>query len=471
MKPMGNRSQNVLDDDRIGRLLLKLTLPAFLGMFVMTLYNVVDTIFIGQYVGVLGIAGLSIVFPVQMLSMGIGQMMGMGGASLISRLIGANNIPRAEHALGNAFSGTIVLSAIVMIVGLSNIDFWLRLMGSSETILPYAHDYMMIILYGMFFQTFAMSMNTLIRAEGNARVPMIGMIIGAGLNIVFDAILIIPLDMGVQGAALATVFAQMISTVYFLSYHLTGKSFLRLHSRNLIFDWQIMKDILAIGIAAFAMVVAGSLASIFVNRMLVSYGGDVHVSAFGIVHRIMMFALMPGMVIGQGLQPIVGFNYGARRFDRALKTIRLALTYATVCSIAAFLVLYLSPEPFLRIFTADTELIAVSIYAAKRVFFVMPLIGCMMVGSIIFQAIGKVIQSIVTSLARSALFLLPLILILPHYWQIDGVWLSFPITDALTFLLTLILLIPQIKDFIRKSKQPDLGPEKFNLPTPPVKLG
>jgi putative MATE family efflux protein len=468
---MQNRNMNVLDDDRIGRLLLKLTIPAFLGMFVMTLYNVVDTIFIGQYVGVLGIAGLSIVFPVQMLSMGIGQMMGMGGASLISRLIGANNTPRAEHALGNAFSGTIVLSAIVMIVGLSNTDFWLRLMGSSETILPYAHDYMRIILFGMFFQTFAMSMNTLIRAEGNARVPMIGMIIGAGLNIVFDAILIIPLDMGVQGAALATVFAQMISTVYFLSYHLTGKSFLRLHSRNLIFDWQIMKDILAIGIAAFAMVVAGSLASIFVNRMLVSYGGDVHVSAFGIVHRIMMFALMPGMVIGQGLQPIVGFNYGARRFDRALKTIRLALTYATVCSIAAFLVLYLSPEPFLRIFTADTELIAVSIYAAKRVFFVMPLIGCMMVGSIIFQAIGKVIQSIVTSLARSALFLLPLILILPHYWQIDGVWLSFPITDALTFLLTLILLIPQIKDFIRKSKQPDLGPEKFNLPTPPVKLG
>jgi putative MATE family efflux protein len=471
MKPMGNRSQNVLDDDRIGRLLLKLTLPAFLGMFVMTLYNVVDTIFIGQYVGVLGIAGLSIVFPVQMLSMGIGQMMGMGGASLISRLIGANNIPRAEHALGNAFSGTIVLSAIVMIVGLSNIDFWLRLMGSSETILPYAHDYMMIILYGMFFQTFAMSMNTLIRAEGNARVPMIGMIIGAGLNIVFDAIFIIPLDMGVQGAALATVLAQLISSIYFLSYNLTGKSFLKLHSRNLIIQWQIMKDILAIGISALAMVLAGSLASIFANRMFVAYGGDLAVSAFGILHRIMMFALMPGMVIGQGLQPIVGFNYGARRFDRALRTIRIAVTYASACSIVAFIVLFFFPEPFLRIFTADSELIAVSIYAAKRIFFVMPLIGFMMVGSIIFQAIGKVVQSIVTSLARSALFLLPLILILPHYWQIDGVWLAFPITDALTFLLTLTLLIPQIKDFIRKSKLPDLGPEKFNLPAPPVKLG
>ena len=167
LEMMGDRRQNVMDSEHIGRLLVKLTLPAFMGMFVMTLYNVADTIFVGRFVGTpeegaLAIGGLSIVFPVQMLSMGIGQMMGMGGASLISRLIGANNIPRAEHALGNAFSGTIILSAIVMVVGLSNPDFWLRLMGASDTILPYAHDYFTIILYGMFFMTFAMSMNTLI---------------------------------------------------------------------------------------------------------------------------------------------------------------------------------------------------------------------------------------------------------------------------------------------------------------------
>jgi len=333
MRPPDNQRMNLLDDDRIGRLLLKLTLPAFFGMFVMTLYNVVDTIFIGQYVGPLGIAGLSIVFPIQMLSMGIGQMMGMGGASLISRLIGGNNIPRAEHALGNAFSGTIILSAIVMIVGLSAPDFWLRLMGASDTILPYAKDYFTIILYGMFFMTFAMSMNTLIRAEGNARVPMIGMIIGAGSNIVLDAIFIISLEMGVQGAALATVIAQFISTLYFLSYHLTGKSFLKLHARNLIIRWHIMKDILAIGISALAMVVAGSIASIFVNRLLVFYGGDLHIAAFGVLHRIMMFALMPGMVIGQGLQPILGFNYGAGRYDRALKTIRIAVIYLSLIHI------------------------------------------------------------------------------------------------------------------------------------------
>lgn len=462
---------SVLDDDRIGRLLIKLTLPAFLGMFVMTLYNVVDTIFIGQYVGPLGIAGLSIVFPVQMLSMGLGAMMGMGGASLISRLIGGGNVPRAEHALGNAFSGTIILSGIVMIAGLSNTDFWLRLMGSSETILPFARDYMRIILFGMFFQTFAMSMNSLIRAEGNARVPMIGMIIGAGANIILDAVFIIPLGMGVMGAALATVIAQFISTLYFLSYHFTGNSYLKLHARNLVIQWQIMKDILAIGVASLAMTLAGSIASIFVNRLLVFYGGDLHISAFGVLHRIMMFALMPGMVIGQGLQPILGFNYGARRFDRALKAIRIALTYATACSIVAFIALYTFPEPFLRIFTSDAGLIDVSVYAARRLFLILPMIGIMMAGSIIFQAVGKVVQSIITSMARSAIFLLPTVLVLPRIWGIDGVWLAFPITDILTLLLTAALLFPLLKDFHRKSRLPAPEPGQFSFPPPPVKIG
>lgn len=469
--PTPNRSQNVLDDDHIGRLLAKLTLPAFLGMFVITLYNVVDTIFIGHYVGLLGIAGLSLVFPLQMLSMGIGQMMGMGGASLISRLIGANNIPRAEHALGNAFSGTVLLSAVVAVIGLSRVDFWLRIMGASDAVLPYAHDYMTIILFGMLFQTFGMSMNTLIRAEGNARVPMIGMMIGAGTNIVLDAIFIIPLNMGVAGAAWATVIAQVIAAAYFLRYHLGGRSFLKLHSRNLIIRWQIMKDILAIGVSALAMVLAGTIASIFVNRLLVEYGGDIHLSAFGVLHRIMLFALMPGMVLGQGLQPILGFNYGARRFDRALRAIRLTITVASSVSLLAFFVLYFFPEPIIRVFTNDPGLISVSVYGARRIFLVMPLIGFMMVGTTIFQAIGKVVQAITTSLARSAIFLLPAVLILPRVWGIDGVWWAFPITDVLTLLLVVALLVPQLRDFYRKSKLPTDEPEKFNLAPPPVRLG
>jgi len=446
---MNNRKENVLNDDRIGQLLLKLSLPAFMGMFVMTLYNVVDTIFIGHYVGPLGIAGLSIIFPVQMLTMGIGFMLGMGGASLISRLIGAGNISRAEHALGNALTPIVILSAVVMIAGWSNTDVWLRLMGASETILPYARDYVTIILSGVLFRTFAMAQHALIRAEGNARVPMTGMIMGAVLNIILDAIFIISLDMGVKGAALATVIAQLVTALYFLSYYLSGKSFLKVHWQNMIIKWDILRAILAIGIAAFAMTVAGSLSVVFVNRTLIAFGGDLAVSSFGLIQRIMMFALMPGIVIGQGMQPILGFNYGAKRYDRALKVIKIAAISATSYSIIAFCALYFAPELFIRVFTADNELIVLGADAAKHVFSAKYLIGFIMVGSTVFQATGKAPQAFVTAIARPALFLLPLVFILPNYWQLDGVWLAFPIADVLTFILVLILLVPQIKMFGR----------------------
>lgn len=447
---MNNQNQNVLDDSRIGRLLLKLSLPTFFGFFVMTLYNVVDTIFIGHYVGPLGIAGLSIVFPLQLLSVGIGEMAGMGGASLISRSIGAGDKPKAEKALGNAITANIVLSAVIMIACLANPDLWLRLMGSSETILPYARDYMTIILFGMFVMTFAMAANSLIRAEGNARVPMIGMIIGAVSNIILDAIFIIPLDMGIQGAAWATVIAQLISVLYFMNYYSSGRSFLKIHSRNLIIKWNILKEILAIGIASFARMVATSLSAIFVNRTLIVYGGDLAISAFGLIHRIMMFAIMPGIVIGGGLQPILGFNYGAKRYNKALEAIKIALVAATACCLVVFMVIYFAPEPFIRIFTPDVELIALSSYATKRIFLGLYLIGFIMVGSLVFQSIGKATQSFITAISRPILFLIPLIFILPRFLQLDGVWWAFPISDGLTFLLTLALLIPQIRELRKK---------------------
>ena len=448
---MNNKGANVLDDDRIGRLLLKLSLPAFTGMFVMTLYNVIDTIFIGHYVGPLGIAALSIVFPIQMLTMGIGMMMGMGGASLISRLIGAGNTPRAEHALGNSLTFAIIVSIALTIAGLLNPDLWLRLMGASDSILPYARDYMTIILAGVVFRTFAMSQNFLIRGTGNARVPMIGMIMGAGLNIALDAIFIIPLGMGVRGAALATVIAQLITSLYFLRYYLSGKSFLRVHLQNMIIKWDILKSILAIGISSFARTAAQSLAVIFVNRTLLAFGGDLAISSYGLIQRIMIFAIMPGIVIGQGMQPILGFNYGAKRYDRALQVIKIAIIAATSYSIIAFCALYFAPELFIRVFTTDSELIVLAADAARHIFFAVYLIGFIIVGSIIFQAIGKAPQAFVTAVARPALFLLPLVFILPNYWQLDGVWLAFPITDALTSILVLVLLIREIKLF-RESK-------------------
>ena len=450
---MNNMRQNILDDDRIGQLMLKLSLPALVGLLVMTMYNVVDTIFVGHYVGPLGIAGLTIVFPAQMLAMAIGQMMGMGGASLISRLIGAGNIHRAEHALGNALTAAVVLSVIVMIAGLSNTDMWLRLMGASETVLPYAREYMSIILIALPFKTMAMAQSSLIRAEGNARVPMTGMIIGAVLNIILDAVFIILLDMGIRGAALGTLIASLVTVLYFMSYYLSGKSFLKIHTKSLVIEWGILGAILAIGIAAFANLSASSVTVVFINRALATLGGDVAISAYGLVNRIMMFAFMPGIVIAQGLQPILGFNYGAKRYDRVLKAIKIAVIAATTFSIIVFLAVYFAPEVFIRVFTTDGEVIAVGSYAVRRIFFLRYLIGFIIVGSTVFQAMGKAPQAFVTAIARPVLFLLPLVFILPNYWQLDGVWLAFPVTDVLTFILVLVLIIPQIRVFRRLDQE------------------
>jgi len=418
----------------------------------MTLYNVVDTIFVGHYIGPLGIAGLSIVFPLQMLSVGIGEMTGMGGASLISRSIGAGDKPKAEKALGNALTTNIVLSVALMVACLAMPDFWLRIMGSSETILPYARDYMTIIIIGMLFMTFSMALNNLIRSEGNARIPMIGMIIGAVLNIILDAIFIIPLGMGIQGAALATVLAQMVSVAFFMRYYFSGKSFLKIYIRNMTIQWNILKEILAIGIASFSRMVAVSFSAIFVNRMLILYGGDLAIAAFGIIHRIMMFAIMPGIVIGGGLQPILGFNYGAKRYDRAIRAMLIAIGAAFACGLFVFGVVYFAPEPLIRIFTNDAELVTLSVYAAKRIFLGLYLIGFIMVGSLVFQSIGKAVQSFVTAIARPILFLIPLVFTLPPVLGLDGVWWAFPISDGLTFLLILLLLIPQIRELRSKHR-------------------
>jgi len=449
---MNNNRQNMLDDDRIGHLMVKLSLPALTGILVMTLYNVVDTIFVGHYVGPDGIAGLTIVFPAQMMMMAIGGMMGMGGASLISRSIGAGKNDRAEHALGNALTAAVALSVGVMVVGLSNTDALLRLMGASESVLPYARDYMTFILVSVPFKTISMAMNSLIRAEGNARVSMIGMIIGAVLNIILDAVFIVLLGMGIRGAALGTLIASVVTSLYFISYYLYGKSFLKMHAKNLIIDWGILRSILAIGISVFANLSASSLTIVFINRALATFGGDVAISAYGLVNRLMMFAFMPAMVIGMGLQPILGYNYGAKRYDRALKAIRLAIISATAISVTVFFAVYFVPEVFIRVFTTDGEVVAMGGYAARHIFFVKYLIGFIMVGSTVFQAMGKAPQAFVSAIARPVLFLLPLVFILPRYWQLDGVWLAFPVTDLLTFILVLVLLIPQIRMFRRQDR-------------------
>jgi putative MATE family efflux protein len=411
------------------------------------LYNIVDTIFIGHYVGTSALAALSVVFPLQMLAMGIGNMVGVGGASLISRLIGRNDRTGAERALGNSISVGLLLALLLTAIVLPNIDYWAKLIGASEKVLPLAREYLLIVMSGAVFSVLSSTLMMHIRAEGNARVSMTTMIIAFGLNIIFDAIFIIPLKMGIGGAALATVISQLIATVYALSYYFTRKSYLGLHFGNFRPDFKILKLIFAIGVAQFTQMIATSIAAMIIVKMAATYGGDLALSSFGIIQRLLTFAMMPGMVISQGMQPIVGFNYGADRFHHVLKTITLAAISSTLLSVSLFLVLLLLPGPIIRIFTGDTQLIDEGIHVMHIVFLALPVLGIFNVGQQVFLSTGKAVESFIVAILRPAAFMIPSVLILTRFFGVDGVWMSLPASDGLTCVLVAILIIPLLRKF------------------------
>jgi putative MATE family efflux protein len=448
---MQNRNQNVLDSDRVGSLMVKLTVPLLLGTLVQMVYNVVDTIFIGHYVGSPGLAALSLAFPLQMLAMGFGQMVGMGGASLISRLLGRDDKAGAERALGNGIAAGILLSILLTVIVVPSVGFWIKLIGASENVAPFARDYLTIVMSGTIFNVLVNALIFYVRSEGNTRVAMIAMILAFGLNIILDAVFMVPLGMGMKGAALALVVSMGVATLYTLSYYLTRSSYIELNLRNFAPDLKILKSIFAIGVAQLSQIVSTSLAMMFIIKMAAAYGGDLALSAFGIIQRILFFAMMPGMVIGQGMQPVLGFNYGAGRFNLALRSITLAAIAATTISIVAFLAVYYFPGPIVRIFTSDSVLIEECTYVARRALIAMPLMGFFAVGSQVFLAIGKAVQAFIVAVVRPVVFLLPMVLILPRFLEIDGVWLSFPASDALTFLLVVVLMIPLLRKFKKAS--------------------
>jgi putative MATE family efflux protein len=453
------KSMSILDTDRIGKLLFKLALPAFFGMLVMALYNVVDTIFIGRYVGSLGIAGLSVVFPFQMLAQGFGMMAGIGGASLVSRSLGAKDLLKSERALGNALLLGSVFGIFMSIIILANMDFWLSMAGASESIMPYAREYMEVVISFAILMTLVMTFHSVVIAEGNAKLPMISMICGAVMNIILDALFVITFQMGIRGAAIATMISNGASLLCFLWYYLSGRSTLKLELKIFIPDFRVLRQIVVIGVSGLAMTLSNSFSAIFLNNLLLQHGGDMAISTFGLINRAMVFIFMPCMVIGQGMQPIIGFNYGARQYDRVFRALKISLSWATGIAIAGFLVFYFFPGPIMRIFTTEQDLIAHTVYASKRMFLAIYLLGFISVSSIVFQALGKAVQSFIASVARPALILIPTLLVLSSVWRLDGIWYTFPVTDVLTALVILLLLIPLIRDLRKRrdSEKPDVS--------------
>lgn len=435
---------NVLDTDKIGRLLFKLTIPMLFGNLIQNIYSIVDMIFVGNYVGMEGIAALSIVFPIQALTMGIGNMVGIGGGSLVSRLIGGSDHKGAEKALGNSIFFSTIFSIILTAAVLPSLNFWLKLIGASEQVLPLASSYLTIVFAATLISVTYSVLLMMVRAEGNTRVAMISMVLQSVSNIILDAIFIIALHMGIHGAALAAVISQSIALTYLSSYYLTGSSYLKIRRSSFIPDMKIVKSIFAIGVTQFAQTVAMTISAMFFIRQAVNYGGDIALGAFGIIQRVMMFASMPSMVLGQAMQPILGFNYGAKRFKMALKSIYLTAGATLVFIVIAFLVLMIWPEPIVRIFTSDTVLIHESVMAMRFIFSMLPFFSLFNIGQLVFPSIGRVWESFIIAITRPGLFLLALVLILPNFFQMTGVWLSFPGSDILGFLLVVGLLIPLI---------------------------
>ncbi|MFP6598207.1 MAG: MATE family efflux transporter [Candidatus Hydrogenedentota bacterium] len=436
---------NELGNESIARLLIKYSTPAMIAMFVNSMYNLVDTIFVGYGAGTLALAALAVSWPVQMIVVAIGMAVGIGTASVISRSLGAGDHDRAERVAGTSFVVIGVIALAITCLGLLFLQPLLRLFGATEAIMPYAVDYLSIIFIGNFFLASSISANNIIRSEGAARVAMISMITGAVVNTILDPIFIFGLDMGIRGAAIATVIAN-ISTFTFISwFFFSGRSILNIKRRHLIPDLNELPEVAKIGSATFFSMIVGSLMAIPINGLIIHYGEDIHLAIIGVTNRAMMFFFMPIFGLTQGLQPIIGFNYGAKKLERVKETVRKASMYATIMSVFAFLVLMFATQPLLRIFSPDKELIIEGIPIVRILCIAMPFVGFQMVGGAFFQALGRARPAFVITLSRQVIVLLPLAFIVPRFYGLTGLWASFPTADLVSTTITAVWVLVAIR--------------------------
>ncbi|MGD7044635.1 MATE family efflux transporter [Jeotgalibacillus proteolyticus] len=440
-----------LGTERIPKLMVRFSVPAFIGMFVMAFYNIADTFYIARGVGTLAVAALSIAFPLQLIITAFAAAIGIGGASIISRRLGAGKLDEANEVFGHVIWLVGLLSVLMVTLALTFLEPILLTFGATEDVLPYAKQYLSIILYGSLFQAFAMSANNIVRSEGNAKVAMLTMIVSAGLNIILDPIFIFTLDMGISGAAIATVISQAVGAVWIFYYFKMGKSSLSFRWVGLFPDFKVVKEIVSIGSATFVRQVAGSLMFIAVNWMLVIHGGETAVAIFGIINRIMMFAIMPMFGIVQGMQPIIGYNYGAQLYHRVSDTLKIGILAASGIATFVWVITMIFPAGMMAVFSTDAAVVDGGETAMRWIFLVAPIIGFQMVTGGLYQALGKAKISFILSMSRQLIFLIPLVLILPSFFGLVGVWLAFPIADGLAFLLSLFFVWRDRKQLFQKT--------------------
>lgn len=453
-----NKRNQMLGNEQVNKLLFKLSAPAIIGMMVNALYNLVDTFFVGRVIGKYAIAGLTVSFPIQMIIFAMAQLVGLGAASVISRSLGAKDLEKANNVAGISFVLVSIVGIVSCILGLAFIDPILKLFAASGVVLDYARAYMSIIFVGNIFVTFTVSASSLARSEGNAKVAMMTMVIGTALNIALDPLLIYVFDMGIKGAAYATVISQGVAFIYVISYFLGGKSTMKLAKHHFKLRMDYIMEIVTVGLPSFARQVAGSAMAIIINTSLVSFGGDVALSAYGLINKVTMFMFMPLFGIVQGMQPIVGFNYGAEKYDRVKKAIVSSIAVMSVMLFVSWAFVQLFPSFILSVFLpfeGNQDVFAIGVPGIKTLLFGVPVIAVQIVASSVYQAIGKSKPALVLSLLRQVILLIPLLLILPNIFGLGltGIWLAYPLSDIISTTISSFMLKHEFKSMSKKMEK------------------
>lgn len=437
----------MLGETPVVELFFKMSLPAITGMLVQALYNIADRYFIANIpeAGEIAIGGIGVTLPVLFILLGFAMLFGIGAAANISIRMGMKKQEEAERILGNGLALLLLGGFVISTAFLLGIDGLLKVYGASEANFAYAKEYLSIILIGNYWNMTAFGLSHMIRSEGNAKRAMMSMLIGAVSNIILDPIFIFVLGMGVKGAAIATIIAQFLSFVWGLSYYLKKKSSIRLYAKNFRIQKDLFIAIVAIGFSPFFIQAAGSFIGALLNNSLKFYGGDMGQGSYAILSSISAMFLMPIFGMNQALQPIIGFNYGAQYYDRVKKAVFTGIISAAVVLGTATLVMLTYADQIIRFMTPSEALIEATVPAVKYLFGLITLLSVQIISTTFFQSIGKARVSFFLSLSRQVLTLIPLILILPGIFGLNGIWMSFPISDVVSFIFALVLLIIQFR--------------------------
>jgi len=450
-----------LGEEKVSKLLWQFSLPAIIGTLASSIYVIIDRIFVGQVVGADALAGMSITMPISFIILAFGLLIGVGSGALVSIRLGQGKAEEAENILGNAFTLVLIISVIVSGLLLYYLDPLLTLFGASAAIMPYARDFIGIILFGSVFQYIGFGLSNVIRAEGNPRKAMYVVLINAGTNIILDVVFILLWGWGVRGAAIATVISQAVSAAIVLIHFRSPHSTLKLRFQNIPLRFLLVKGIFSIGMAPFAMQLAASVVNTLFNQNLAQYGGDPAIGAYGIIGAIANFLILPVIGVNMGSQPIIGFNYGAHRYARVIEAFKDATLAATIITTTGFVFLELFPRQMMGAFTGDANVINIGTHGMRIILLMFPIIGFQIVGSNLFQAIGKGSIALLLALLRQVVMLIPALLILPRFWQLNGIWISPPIADGLATMITLLIVLPQLRRLRSQAEgEPPVGGEE-----------